>query len=236
MGVSKGTLTFAGGTDGIRFSLGSGYQDSRMRFNGTLAAINKAFRMLDYQASTNENGEDAISITVNDTALDHTLAQGYQGYYHVVEDSIPLWIDAVNDPPAIQAPTSIQAYMEISNISVSVVDASDTSHRGPSGKWIPAPVEVEIRTAKGRISLNSLKGLSFGGSRGAGDGIEDTLMRFQGSIENINKALFRARYVCSANRGCTAGLDVISIYVNDNGFTGSGGAKSTRKKIQVTVI
>jgi ELWxxDGT repeat protein len=238
--VSKGKLSFAGGIDGIEFSLGSGYQDSRMRFNGTLAAINKAFRMLDYQASTDQNGEDAIAITVNDTAIDHTLAQGYQGYYHVVEGSIPLWINAVNDPPAIQAPASIQAYMEISNpladISVSDVDASDTSHRGPSGKWIPAPVEVEIRAAKGRISLNSLKGLSFGGSRGAGDGIEDTVMRFQGSIENINKALFRARYVCSANRGCSPGPDVISIYINDNGFTGSGEAKSTRKKVQVKVI
>ena len=60
-----------------------------------------------------------------------------------------------------------------------------------------------------------------------GDGTSDAAMTFTGTVANVNAALARVDYLGNANY---SGADTLSISVDDQGNTGSGGAK-TRQQV-----
>ncbi len=86
------------------------------------------------------------------------------------------------------------------------------------------PVQVTLKATDGTITLNGTTGLTFS----TGDGTDDPLMTFTGSIANINAAL-------EGMKNLAFGSGVIQITTNDLGHNGIGGPLSDTDTIQVTV-
>jgi hypothetical protein len=58
-----------------------------------------------------------------------------------------------------------------------------------------------------------------------------------GPIDKVNTALTTLKYQCDATAGCYAGLgDVLTLVVDDGGYTGQGGALQTTVDIPIKVL
>ena len=191
-----------------------------MDFSGLLVDVNLAFESLIYTALQDENGADAITIKANDTGL-----TGAYGLAQVVTNTIDIWIDERNDAPVIAADTVALATRNLKNtlpaFSVSDIDVGDL------------PLEVTLRARYGRMTLNSLRGISFGGRRGAGTGVLDRTMVFYGDLRAVNNALRGMQYECrSAVDGCVSKTDKVTIQVRD---LDSGGGNDLTSKHTLTI-
>ena len=100
---------------------------------------------------------------------------------------------------------------------------------------------ITLEAEYGTLTLNSLRGLNFGGSRGHGTGIDNPSMSFSGTLEDINDALYRLRYMCKSGDNCAgtkevAGKDVITITVRDIDLSGKYDQLSVRETFRIEVI
>jgi hypothetical protein len=203
----------------------SGTNDPEMSFQGTLNDVNLAFEWLTYDTVLNENGPDAITIVVNDTGQ-----TGAHGNAHVTTNTIDVWIDAENDAPVVTAAVNngvAQATRDLDNllpvITVDDIDVGD------------APLEITLRVRYGRVTLNSLRGLSFGGHRGHGTGVMDRQLVFYGDLRAVNDALRGMQYICrSVADACVSNTDAITVQVRDLDQGGDNGL--TTKFIMDVVI
>jgi hypothetical protein len=95
--VTNGKLSLRQVT-GLTFTTGSGLNDQRMIFSGTLVAVNTAISTLKYTPNSNYYGTDTVSILVND--------QGNTGVGGPKEGtgSIAVTIASQNDAPALVIP------------------------------------------------------------------------------------------------------------------------------------
>ncbi len=93
-------------------------------------------------------------------------------------------------------------------ISISDVDAGSS------------PVQVTLTATNGAVTLSGTTGLTFT----TGDGTADAAMTFTGTISNINTALAGSSFLPTANVSGGASLQIVT---NDQGNTGSGGARAT---------
>ena len=161
------------------------------------------------------NGSVLITVTVKDNG--GTANGGIDTFVR----TFTVTVNAVNDAPVNHVPgaqtgvlnTSLVFSTATSNlIFISDVDAGSDS------------VQVTLKATDGTLTLNSTSGLSFS----AGDGTDDALMTFTGSITNINLAL-------NGMRNLTFGTGVITITTNDLGHNGAGGPLSDTDTIAVTV-
>jgi VCBS repeat-containing protein len=161
------------------------------------------------------NGSVVITVTVKDNG--GTANGGIDTFVR----TFTVTVNAVNDAPVNHVPgaqtgvlnTSLVFSTATSNlISISDVDAGSD------------PVQVTLKATDGTLTLSSTSGLSFS----AGDGTDDALMTFTGTIANINLAL-------NGMRNLTFGTGVITITTNDLGRNGSGGPLSDTDTIAVTV-
>jgi hypothetical protein len=204
--------------------------DEISRFSGTLERINAAFRGLQYSARRHRTGADAITIVVNDTAV-----QGGLGIALSTSNKIAVHIDAVNNAPTILLPVQDQVAtlgtpLLLSGISVGDVDASAVSIADPMGVQHGA-MQLTISAKFGTLSLSSLRGLHFV----SGDGVSDRSIAVLGSIGNINNAIAALQYDCKTSSSCGVGTDSVTIIINDNGHSGTGGAMVTTKTLSLTV-
>lgn len=161
------------------------------------------------------NGSVLITVTVKDNG--GTANGGIDTFVR----TFTVTVNAVDDAPVNHVPgaqigvlnTSLVFSTATSNlISISDVDAGSD------------PVQVTLKATDGTLTLSSTSGLSFS----AGDGTDDALMTFTGTIANINLAL-------NGMRNLTFGTGVITITTNDLGRNGSGGPLSDTDTIAVTV-
>jgi len=229
VGAAKGVLTL-GDVSGLAFSAGDGYMDASSRFSGTLERINAAFRGLRYTGRQHRTGADAITITVNDTAV-----QGGLGVALSVSSSIAVRIAPANHAPTIRLPVADQVAtlgvpLLVPGISVGDVDASAASIADAMGAQHGA-MQLTISAQRGSLSLGSLDGLHFV----SGDGVDDRTIAVLGSMADINRAITALQYDCKVSAGCVAGTDSITVIIKDNGHSGTGGAKVTTKTLSLKV-
>jgi Domain of unknown function (DUF4347)/Cadherin-like/Right handed beta helix region/Cadherin domain/Periplasmic copper-binding protein (NosD) len=126
-----------------------------------------------------------------------------------------------NVAPVINAPASYNVTEDTpvtfsSGISLSDADAGNN------------PLDVTITVSNGVFSLGTVVGLSFF----AGDGTADASMTFSGTVAQINAAIDSLTFTPTANFAGTTGL---SLFVNDLGNTGSGGAQGVSQSIPIIV-
>ncbi|HBY80779.1 MAG TPA: hypothetical protein DEG47_28065, partial [Cyanobacteria bacterium UBA11148] len=99
-------------------------------------------------------------------------------------------------------------------ISISDVDAGSN------------PVQVTLTATNGILSLSGTTGLTFT----TGDGTADSTLTFTGTLTNINNALNGMSF--TSLDGGPAG---ITLTTNDQGNTGSGGAKTDSDNVNITL-
>ncbi|GAA6620803.1 DUF4347 domain-containing protein [Scytonema sp. NUACC26] len=178
-------------------------------FNGTIASA-ITFRAWDRTTGTNGGTADT-STNGSTTAFSTNTA------------TADIRVNAVNDAPVITALTELTAEEDqplvISNgaISISDVDAGNQS------------VKVTLTATNGTISLNNSGGLPF--AFASGDGTQDTTMSFTGTLANINTALSGMKFLATPNTSDGK----IDISVDDLGKTGSGGAKTSDRTVNIKI-
>ena len=164
------------------------------------------------------------------------------GAAHAVGGSIGVYISAVNDPPEVSVTLPMTKVglelQEASTLSADlgfwaaipggtiVVSDTDVIETMPSDAYDAAgdpPLTVTIEVAYGIVTLGTLENLAFV----AGDGVNDRSIRFLASLRDTNNAFVGMQYLCSESneKPCYAGTaDNITVHVDDNGYSGRGGA------------
>ncbi|CAN0381630.1 unnamed protein product [Hapterophycus canaliculatus] len=222
-------------------------------------------RDLRYRGLPGRVGEDAIRITVTDdpgacpgdynvsaSAYNATWSAGLNatagksgwqtqcalGGAQTTHSEIKVFLSAVNRPPSVHVPTAeivttvdAEQAAGISALSVEDPDVRETAYYSAGGLRIEGPVTVGVVCASGHVSLGARGGLSFS----EGQGLSDPVVRFSGAIDDANRALAALSYRCSSLYGCGPGTHDIVVYVDDNGFTGKGGALSANATFTVRV-
>ena len=230
---------------------------SLLQFNGTAAAINHAMRNLRYRGLPGRVGQDVIRISITDdpgpcpgdfnislSEFNATAAAPCAlGGPQTAEAAIQVFLAAVNHPPSVDIPpqgpntrTVVDAEyaVNIGNngaLSVEDPDVRETVYYSAGGLKIEGPLSVAVVVESGRLSLGARGGLSFS----EGNGLSDTVLRFSGGIDDANRALATLSYLCSSSNGCGAGTHIVSVTVDDNGFTGVGGPMAANGTFEVQV-
>ncbi len=232
LSATKGVISLSD-TTGLTLLVGTGIRDSAITFMSTLEAANAAFRQVRYDAASTESGEDKIDISVNDNG-----ASGYYGMQPLVStSSIDIWITAVNRPPVITISTPTfhvpapGGVVLIDGISVSDPDINMFSILDGNGQSRGGLLTVRISSSMGTgsISLVDLTGLAFT----VGSGINDVgTVEFTGLLSDVNEAIRTIRYTA----GTISGTDVLTIYANDNGYSGKSAHSSLSDSATVHII
>jgi len=188
-------------------------------FSGTLANINAALNGLAFSPNNGFSGSAGLQLTVDD--------QGNTGSGGAKTDTKSVTIDVVapaNQAPVVMAPATQTAlfntnltFNAANGNAVSVADADAGS----------GALSAVIAVGFGTATLSTTAGLTFtSGANGGGS------FAFTGTLANINAALNGLVFRANSNYSGQASLQLT---VNDQGNTGSGGAKSDSKTVAITV-
>jgi uncharacterized delta-60 repeat protein len=164
-----------------------------------------------YRSSLNENSDTSFGFHVVD---DGGVANG--GDDTSLSSAVDITVSAVNDAPTSTVPSATRqtdpsgaVIFSLANgnlISIADVDAG-TGH-----------VRVTLSATHGTMTLRGVAGLTFDLGQ---DGTADATMTFNGSLTDANNALNGMSF----NRDAAyIGLADVTVTVNDQGNTGSGGA------------
>jgi hypothetical protein len=129
----------------------------------------------------------------------------------------------VNDAPVNTVPgdqtTDVDTPLTFSGarlVSISDADAGTNA------------VRVTLTATNGAATLSGTTGLTFT----AGDGTDDAVMTFTGTVADINAALDGLIFEPAAS---FTGEATLQIATSDQGHTGSGGAQTDTDLIEITV-
>jgi len=177
-------------------------------FHGTLSGTAPD---LTYTPDPDYNGSDSFTYKANDGKVDSNTA------------TASINITAVNDPPEIFAPETLEmdedTSLGVNGISISDKDVDES---------VDGKIEIEIGVSHGIISLNQITGLNFS----VGDGFEDRHMRFAGDLSDVNTALQGMIYAPDKD---FYGVEKLELSASDLGYTGSGGALLDAVEVEITV-
>lgn len=169
---------------------------------------------LTYTPPLNFSGTDTFSYTV----VDNGTTAGTNDF-KTATGTVTVTVSAVNDAPVITVPgaqtLNEDTALVLTNVSVVDVDAGN------------GPLLVSLLATNGTLTLSTTNGLTF--STGA-NGMPS--MTFTSTLASLNIALSNLTYQPLPNSN---GLDQISLSVNDQGNTGSGGALADAKTILVSI-
>ncbi|BAQ60477.1 alkaline phosphatase [Geminocystis sp. NIES-3708] len=175
----------------------------------------------------NNDGTDAVTGTFTGLAEGATVATiggdklliTYQGgtgndvQLYVAPNQVP------NQAPVITVPSAKTVNQNtpliLGGISIADVDAGSGNQT------------VTLSATSGTITLASTTGLTI-----SAGGSGSSNLTFSGTLNNVNAALKNLIYQSNST---FSGSDTINLTVNDNGNTGSGGAKQDSDSIAVTV-
>src|SRR5438309_1758069 len=195
-----------------------------MTFTASAADANAALDGLVYTPASNFNGADTLTLTTNDQG--NTGSGGAKSD----TDTVDLTVDPVNDAPVNSVPAAqvtnedtAKTLSGASALSVSDVDVAET---------VGGKLRLTLSVSHGTLSLSGTSGLDFSCGLCAGDGTADAAMTFTASAADANAALDGLVYTPASNFN---GADTLTLTTNDQGNTGSGGAKSDTDSVDITV-
>jgi hypothetical protein len=214
------TLTVTGGTLALGSTVGlTSFTNNAasITLTGTVANVNAAMNGLTYTGNLNFNGTDTLVVGTNDNG--NTGAGGPK----TDSDNVTINVAAVNDAPVngVQGTQTVNEDTALVFVGGNAISISDVDANGGNET-------VTLSVASGALTLNGTAGLAFT----VGDGSADSTMTFSGTVGAINTALNGLSYQGNLNFN---GQDTLNITTNDNGNTGSGGAKSDTDAITINV-
>ena len=178
-----------------------------------VANYQAALRSVTYQNSSDDpTASRTITFTANDGTTTGSATRG-------------ITITAVNDAPVNHVPgpqgTNENTPLTFSTANGNLISITDAD-AGTNA------IQVQLTVTNGTLSLNGTSGLSFT----VGTGTNDTTMTFTGTIANINTALDGMTFTPTAGFNGAASLTIVS---NDQGNSGTGGAKSDTDVVNIQV-
>ena len=179
--------------------------------NGTLTGTGSSRT---YTPAANYIGADSFTFKATDSAGAESATA-----------TVSITVTAVNDPPVNTVPASqatdqnttlVFSAANSNAISVADVDAGTD------------PLRVTLTATNGTLTLGGTNGLTFT----AGDGTDDATMTFAGTTADLNTALAGLAFKPTPG---FSGFASLQINTNDQGSTGSGGARTDTDFINITV-
>jgi hypothetical protein len=163
----------------------------------------------------------------------HEITAGFvtgspTAYTLQVDGMAPLCAAAasVNQAPVNTVPGT-QSLIENSQLVFSTANGNAISIADPDAGTIP--IQETLTATNGLISLPTTAGLSFS----AGTGLNNSTITFTGTVAAINTALQGLRFTPSTTN--FVGAASLTVDTNDQGFTGSGGAKRDIDVVNINV-
>ncbi|WP_240201610.1 DUF4347 domain-containing protein [Pseudomonas sp. PDNC002] len=214
--VPNGTLSASSGGGVTVLNSGT----AALTLSGSLSDINTfiASGNLHFLTARDATSNVTLTVTINDN--------GNSGGGALTDSkTVTLNVVQVNDAPVNSVPgsqtvlqngTLVFSTGQGNLISISDVDASGNS------------LSVTLTASNGLVSLGSTSGLTFT----VGSGFADGLMTFTGSLADINAALNGMTFQPTPGYHGGASLQIVS---NDQGASGTGGAKSDSDVILITI-
>lgn len=211
----NGIITFVN-TTGVTVT---GNGTGQVTLTGDLTAVrNTAFGASNvrYRGNPNYNGPDTVTLTVND--------QGNTGLGGPLTDTKTLSVNvtAVNDPPLLTVPGAQTVaededllLTDVSGITVTDIDSGTNS------------IRATLSVNNGVITLASTDGLTIASGSNASRSVTVT-----GTADAIATALSNLTYRGNPNYN---GSDRLTVIVNDQGFTGAGGAQTVTRTVDINV-
>ena len=213
--VPTGTLS---ATSGMGITVGG--TAAMLTLSGSIANINTfiAASAVTFTTASNATNNVLLTVSINDN--------GNSGGTSLTDTkTTTLLVTAVNDAPvnSVPGPQSVDqdATLTFSTGNNNLISISD----GDAGS---SNVQVALTATNGRMTLGSTNGLIFL----SGSGTSDAIMKFEGTIANINNALNGLIFTPTPGYNGSASLQIIT---DDKGNSGSGGAKTDTDNIVITV-
>ena len=221
--VTHGVLTVkndvAGGLAAANIQ---GNGTAAVTLTGSLAKINATLahaQGLKYKGQTNSTVTATLTVEAND------LGNTGTGGQRTDSKTVAIALSAVNDAPQITAPTALSVApntdLAVSGISIADVDAGTSN------------VVVTLTIGHGTLTLRT----DVSGGLIAADiqGNNTGAVTLTGAVAKINATLAASGGL--KYRGTTASTTpyTLAVSVNDQGNTGSGGAKTAAKNVAITV-
>ncbi len=231
--VAGGTMTLTlTASAGLLFSTDplvlSGDGTGTLELQGTQAQLNTLLStpgVVTYQGPSNQNDLNAVDPTVEVKVSDEgNTGAGPIGV--TVAGSVEIELTAVNDPPEITAPLTVNA-TEDTTFSFTAGDTISIADVDIDEDALPDTLLVDLEVTDGTLTLGTMTGLTFI----TGDGDDDALMSFSGLLADVNAALATLSFDPDLNFAGTATLD---IDVDDSGSTGTGPGTSS-KSVDINV-
>ena len=235
--VVQGVLTIPRPDANVTFLVGDGDRNTDIVITGPKVALNEALSGLSYRPNehwnTVLNNRDSVTMVVRD--------HGNTGSGGELDNTHVLFIDrvtGVNDAPVIHAPGEVRItdpceHSPTANrhlrcgtlIQVDSWTVEEDEELAIEGVYVEdldleetfgAQIDVAVSCYFGTLTLFSEHGLTFL----RGNGTSDRVVQFLATLPNANYALRQIRYT-----GLTDyyGPDNVTITVNDQGYTGTGG-------------
>ena len=179
--VASGTLNVATGGGATIGGNGSG----TVTISGTAGQINTALAGLSYRGNLNFNGADTLTVTTSDGALNDT-------------DTVPITVNAVNDPPVNTVPGPLSVNEDTTlPIGVSVADLDSSA------------LTTTLSVTNGTLTVATGGGATIGGN-GSGT------VTISGTASQINGALAGLGYRGSPNFN---GSDTLTVTTSDGSLS-----------------
>ena len=222
----------------VRFENGIS-KGSLIRLCGTLEALNDTAERIHYYAMEGESGGAKMNVSLFESKIKYgetnTVASCFSDFESPVADaSIDIHVTSRNNPPIINWDGNesmvIMAHLDtptfISSISIHDLDFFAHEEKGY--------LSILLSVTRGSLQLSSLHGLSFS----VGNGVDGDNFHFTGTITDVNAALENVKYTCtSLLHECKShSKEVMYIFVDDNGFTGTGSALSSKATFNITFL
>ncbi|WP_231730716.1 Ig-like domain-containing protein [Photobacterium aquimaris] len=193
--------------------------DGKLVISGDIDKINTLLDAgIEYSGDQNYNGSDQLTMTTSDN--------GNVGSGGALTDvsTVDITVDAVNDAPVNDVPTTITASEDtatvVEGIKVTDADFNELANNEAMS------VTLAVNHGSLSITLPTNSGVEV-----TDDGSGNVVLK--GSMADINAVLDSGvSYTAAEN---FSGIDELTITTNDGGNTGSGGSLSTTNKVNITV-
>lgn len=214
--VPSGTLSAVSGSGVTVSDSGTG----TLTLSGTLSDINAfiAASNVTFQTALDNTSSVPLTVSINDN--------GNTGGSALTDTkTVTINVTAVNDAPVNSVPaaqsTSRDIILAFNTVQDNALSISDVD----AGSSL---VTVTLSAVNGTLSLTATSGVTLE----TGNGVNNSLIRLQGSQADINATLQSLTFKPNAGFVGTAQL---TIQTNDLGNTGSGGAKSSIDTVSINI-
>ncbi len=210
--VTDGIITLPDGTLITAGSNGSG----DLTLTGTLAQINAALDDLVFTPDQDFNGQATITVTTTDPDSNNDV------------DVLNIDINGTNDDPTIDPiPDKVMnedGFLDPDND----LEITDIVINDPDDEESGGDLLVTISVNNGILTLDDITGLAFTGGTNNGE----ATISFLGTEAEINAVIDTLNYAPDLNFN---GVDTVTITVNDQGNSGTGGGTNVVETFDITV-